>query len=110
MCNIDFLRLLKLGVISDPKQYRKNLAITFNKLYISICIIKFGINGERFDSIAQTVLNYNQNTIGDVRSVVKCILNKKRKFIQLYLRQYLFYENDFDIKLISIPFSVGRYN
>ena len=30
-----FLRLLKLGVISDPKQYRKNLAITFNKFYIS---------------------------------------------------------------------------
>ena len=50
-----FLRRLKLGVISDPKQHRKNLAITFNKFYISICIIKFWINGEKFDSIALTV-------------------------------------------------------
>ena len=55
LCVISIFVTLKLGVISDLKQYRKNLAITFNKFYISICIIKFWINGEMFDSIALTV-------------------------------------------------------
>ena len=35
-----FLRLLKSRVISDPDQNRHNLTITFNKFYISTCIIK----------------------------------------------------------------------
>ena len=42
-----FLRLLKFGVVSS-----ESFAITFNKFYISTCII----NGEIFKSIALAVL------------------------------------------------------
>ena len=46
-----FLRLLKFGVVSS-----ESFAITFNKFYISTCILKFLINGEIFKSIALAVL------------------------------------------------------
>ena len=55
-----FLRLLKLGVISDPDQNRQNLTITFIKFYISSCIIKFWIDGEKFDLIALPVFEIYQ--------------------------------------------------
>ena len=41
LCVVSIFATFEIGVISEPKQYRKNLAITFNKIYISICIIKF---------------------------------------------------------------------
>ena len=41
LCVISIFATFVIRFISDPKQYRKNLAITFNKFYISICIIKF---------------------------------------------------------------------
>ena len=53
MCDIEFCDFWGLSQILN--NIEKNLAITFNKFYISICIIKFWINGEKFDSIALTV-------------------------------------------------------
>ena len=41
LCVISIFRLLKLGFISDPDQYRKNLAIIFHKFYICTCVIEF---------------------------------------------------------------------
>ena len=41
LCVISIFGTFETGVISDPDQYRKNLAITFHKFYISTCVIKF---------------------------------------------------------------------
>ena len=55
MCDVDFCDVWSWGLSQILNNIEKNLAITFNKFYISICIIKFWINGEMFDSIALAV-------------------------------------------------------